>query len=310
VKLRKSKTKASPSRRQRQSSGDRLQPSSNYSYSSQRSEEPVNLGRQTERTKARVVKNAQFWLQRFGMIILLLVVIIAAFKVISLSSNPRILLFDSNSALIITPSERREYQAAADKILSKSALNRNKITVNTNDLSKQMMSEFPGLESVDVSIPLMANRPVVYLEPAQPALVLSESNGSYEITSNGRAVLKSSDPKTLNLGSLPVLKDQSGLQVQLNHQVLPTNYIGFIQTVIGQLTAKGITVSSMTLPSSAEELDVYPAGQSYYIKFNLVNNDPRQQVGTYLATLASLKSQKITPSKYVDVRVDGRAYYQ
>jgi hypothetical protein len=310
VKLRKSKTKASPSRRQRQSSGDRLQPSSNYSYSSQRSEEPVNLGRQTERTKARVVKNAQFWLQRFGIIILLLVVIIAAFKVISLSSNPRILLFDSNSALIITPSERREYQAAADKILSKSALNRNKITVNTNDLSKQMMSEFPGLESVDVSIPLMANRPVVYLEPAQPALVLSESNGSYEITSNGRAVLKSSDPKTLNLGSLPVLKDQSGLQVQLNHQVLPTNYIGFIQTVIGQLTAKGITVSSMTLPSSAEELDVYPAGQSYYIKFNLVNNDPRQQVGTYLATLASLKSQKITPSKYVDVRVDGRAYYQ
>jgi hypothetical protein len=65
----------------------------------------------------------------------------------------------------------------------------------------------------------------------------------------------------------------------------------------------------MVLPVQTNELDVNLAGQSYFVKFDLQENDPRQQAGTFLATIASLKSQNITPTKYVDVRVDGRAYY-
>ena len=76
------------------------------------------------------------------------------------------------------------------------------------------------------------------------------------------------------------------------------------------MAAKHITITSMTLPPAADELDVHLTGVNYYIKFNLANDDARQQVGTFLATQAQLKSQGITPGQYIDVRVDGRAYYQ
>jgi hypothetical protein len=91
---------------------------------------------------------------------------------------------------------------------------------------------------------------------------------------------------------------------------LPAASVGFIQTVIAQLAAKQFVVSGMTLPAAASELDAQLAGQPYFVKFNLESDNPRGEVGTFLATIAQLRRQNIVPAKYVDVRVDGRAYYQ
>ncbi len=66
----------------------------------------------------------------------------------------------------------------------------------------------------------------------------------------------------------------------------------------------------MTLPVGTSELDVRLAGQPYSVKFNLESGTARQQAGTFLATESKLKSQNVTPAEYIDVRVDGRAYYK
>jgi len=151
---------------------------------------------------------------------------------------------------------------------------------------------------------------VVYVALSQPALVLVETDAAYEINQSGTAVSEASTPADFASLNLPTVVDQSGLNIKLHSQALSTTYISFIQEVNGQLAAKDMTVSSMTLLAGSNELDVSLAGQGYYIKFNLENDDPKQQAGTYLATINYLKSQNITPSKYVDVRVDGRSYYQ
>jgi hypothetical protein len=64
------------------------------------------------------------------------------------------------------------------------------------------------------------------------------------------------------------------------------------------------------LPPAASELDVQLNGRPYFVKFNLQSNNPRGEAGTFLATIAQLSRQNIVPGHYVDVRVDGRAYYQ
>ena len=79
---------------------------------------------------------------------------------------------------------------------------------------------------------------------------------------------------------------------------------------MAQLTAKQYTISALTLPAGTSELDASLSGLPYIVKFNLQATNARQQVGTFLATAGRLSSQHITPAKYVDVRVDGRAYYQ
>jgi hypothetical protein len=310
MKLKRSNSKEPPLRRQRQSSGDRLQVKSSYSYSSRRSEETGNVGRQDLGLRDKLAASSKIWLRRSWAIVIIIVILFIGFKVLSLSSMPKVVLLDTKSSIKLSIVREKVYQAAASKILTRSTLDDNKITVDTNNLSKQLISKFPQLESVDISIPLFSNQPIIYVEPAQPALALVEPSGAYEITDNGRAVMKASNPSALSASNLPILTDQSGLKAQINHQVLPTNDIIFIQTVVGQLAAKGFSLSSMTLPASSEELDVYLAGQKYYVKFNLAENDAKQQAGTFLATIANLQSQKVTPTKYVDVRVDGRAYYQ
>ena len=65
----------------------------------------------------------------------------------------------------------------------------------------------------------------------------------------------------------------------------------------------------MTLPPAASELDVKIAGKPYFVKFNLQADDARRQAGTFLATQAQLQRKGITPAQYIDVRVEGRAYY-
>jgi hypothetical protein len=173
-----------------------------------------------------------------------------------------------------------------------------------------LLDQFPELANVSVTIPLVAHRPIIYIQLAQAAVILINNSGAYVLDTSGRTLLAAINAASLQLPSLPIINDQSGLKLESGHQALPATDIGFIQTVVAQLAAKHITVSSMTLPAAASELDVHLSGQPFFAKFNLENNDPLQQAGTLLATMAQLQKQNITPAQYIDVRVDGRAYYQ
>jgi hypothetical protein len=310
VKLRKSKAEETPSRRQRLNTAneDRMQVSSTFSYRARRSEDNINLGRQkTAKPPVSAFKTTYFWLERSGLIILLIAVIASLINVLSLSSSAEIL--PASRGEIISSQQKSAYQQAADKILMSSGSDHNKITIDVNKLSSQMLKQFPNLGSASVTIPLIAHRPIIYVSAVQPAIILVASNGAFALDGSGKAVAEASTPQSLNMPNLGVLTDQNNLPVQLNHQAIPSNYVNFIQIVKTELSAKDYTVTTMVLPVQTNELDVNLAGQSYFVKFDLQENDPRQQAGTFLATIASLKSQNITPTKYVDVRVDGRAYY-
>jgi len=246
--------------------------------------------------------------QRFGLIIFCTVLLIALINILSLSTHAEIMpLKSSDKGSFLR--DQAVYQAAADKLLAGSLWNRNKITIDTGAFSKQMMKQFPELSSVSVTLPLLAHRPVVYLQPSQPALVLSTDSGSFVVDDRGKALLAADGSAAES--KLPQVVDQSGLRVQLNHQVLSSQSVTFIQTVVAQLAAKHMTVSSMVLPAGSSELDVHLAGQTYFVKFNLRDDSAaRQQVGTFLATIAQLQKNNTPPAKYIDVRVLGRAYYQ
>ncbi|HVV66560.1 MAG TPA: hypothetical protein VHB72_00620 [Candidatus Saccharimonadales bacterium] len=282
---------------------------------SNRDDRDIPVDRQPRQRGAAAAASAQakasrmwrFWLQRTGLLILLVALVISVCNVLSLSTNAEIKpVTQSGSGSFLR--SQATYQSAADKLLAASIWNRNKITIDTAVFNRNMMAQFPELASVSVSLPLLAHRPVVYIQPSKATAVLNAANGSFVIDDNGKALLPSA--QLPSAGQLPQITDQSGLHVELNHQVLTADDVNFIQTVLAELSAKHIGVSSLVLPASSRELDVYIAGQPYYVKFNLQSGDARQQAGTFLAALSQLQKQHVTPPHYVDVRVDGRAYYQ
>jgi hypothetical protein len=280
-----------------------------FSYRSRRSEAVLNTGRQLQRDLTpRVKHGVNFWLQRFGLFILLVVLIVSIFNALTLSATPKVLPLNGSQSTFLR--DLSEYQAAGHDFLAASFWNRNKITVDTQKISAQLLERFPELQSASVTVPLVAHRPIIYVQPAKPVVIVTARNGAFVVGNTGKALLRGNDTAALQKYQLPVITDQSGLKLKVDQQALSVKNVDFIQTVISQLAAKQFVISGMTLPANSNELDVQIKDQPYIVKFNLQSDKPRQEAGTFLSTIDYLKKQNTAPSKYVDVRVDGRAYYQ
>jgi hypothetical protein len=302
------KSAASNGRQRVRPTVEPAKPEGRFAYSSRRSETELNTGRQAKR--AGTLRTALgFWLQRLGMLILLLAVVASATNALTLSTYPKVLPLTqgkSNDFL----RDARVYEDAAAKLLARSVWNRNKITVSSDRVVKDLVGQFPELSGASLTVPLLAHRPLIYIEPAKPVISLEARNGAFVVADTGKALLRGNTAKDLARYQLTPVKDQSGLKLLVGRQALSAANVRFIQTVIRQLSARHFLIDSMTLPPVASELDVKLKHHPYIVKFNLHSDKAKQQAGTFLATIAYLTKHNTSPKQYVDVRVDGRAYYR
>ena len=271
--------------------------SSAFSYHANRTEQEYNLGRsqprdQDTRRKERLVR---YWRQRLGMLLAGIVLIICVLDVLHLSATPNIIpLATSSNNSFLQPTA--VYQQAAAKLFASSVFNDNKVTINSQAIQSKLKQQFPEFSDVSVTLPLMGHRPIVYIAPTSPGLLLKTASGDFVLDTNGKALLASSQVDNLTKLQLPTVVDQSGLRVAVGSTALPGTSVKFIQTVVGELQAKSVKFSSLTLPNTAYELDVTPSGAGYYVKFNLHQDSALQQIGTYLAVSQRLAAQSIKPA--------------
>lgn len=243
----------------------------------------------------------------FGGLVLLLVLVISNLIV---SRDPEVItLADTGQRQVFLRGDETYYQAAR-AILGSSFANTNKLTIDSAGVAKAMQEQFPELEDVSVTLPIIGRRPTVYIQPARPALLVKTTGGElFIVDTTGRALMGASQlPKVEKLG-LGVVEDQSGLKVELGRGVLPSDNVAFITEVIGQLKAKNIKVTALILPKSTNELDVKIEGQPYTVKFNL-RGDAREEAGSFLAVKQHLERSGKVPGSYIDVRVANKAYYR
>ena len=285
-----------------------------FSYYAARSQSEINVGREAVSAKAplRRLPGRLAKLRRHaGWLSLGLIAVgLAAFQ-LQLSTMPQVVVLSATSETpFLKPSDT--YRDSAQQLFNASAANRNKLTVNTSAVSAELEQQFPELQQVSVSLPIFGNTPTVYIRPAAPALILAAANGTFIVDENGRAlsaVTGENNPEGLKV---PTITDQSTLNVTLGEQVLPGNVADFVMSIASQFEAKQIGIQSMTLPAAAGELDVYIAGQPYFVKFNIQDagrESSLRQIGTYLVLVQQLNKSGNKPAQYVDVRLEGRAYY-
>ncbi|MHB1865074.1 MAG: cell division protein FtsQ/DivIB [Candidatus Saccharimonadales bacterium] len=281
-----------------------------YLYHSVRREQDIGLGRNIKDISSKHIDKARkLWLEKFGLIILAIVIVVSLISILYLSNSSIVILQVSSSNDPVYTSYKSEVKATATKLLSSSILNSNKITVNTKKIEAVLQADYPMYSSVSITLPLLDHHAVIHLTPAQPTVELISSNGQYLLNQNGQVMEQSLNSDRVNIANLPKVQIVNQ-QASLGKQILTTQEIQFIQTVVYELAARGNKVTTMTIPQGTSELIVNLVGKSYYGKFNLNNSDPRQQAGSFLATQHYLQTQNITPGKYIDVRTDGRVYYQ
>lgn len=310
--MRLRKTKAKSTRQRQRPVSEEPSRSSAFSYGASRPDKLTVSNREQTQSKSSqdTTKFGQFWLRRIGLLILLLAVTASVTSGLTLSADPEVVPVEEKNNAYAFLHDQATYHAAASKLIGSSLLNRNKITIDTDRISAEMIKQFPELSGASVTLPLLAHRPIIHIQAANPALIVHATNGSYVLDSKGKALLPSGSLASSVSAKLPQVTDQSGLEIKPNTQVLPSGDVEFIDTIVAQLTAKGVKIESMTLPAGTRELDVKIADKPYFVKFNLQTPDARRQAGTFLATQAMLQRKNSLPSQYIDVRVEGRAYFK
>jgi len=240
---------------------------------------------------------APFWL-------LLAVFVVCVGKVLYLSDNPKVVVLgtDATSNTYVQPAS--VYVAAGKQILASSILNHTKLTADVSGVARQLQAKYPELQTVSMDMPLAGSRPVLYLEVAQPSVVVQAASGNYALNSDGLVLAKlRSIP-----AHVPLVADQTGNKPVVGKQFLPGSTVAYIQSVNYQFDMAKLDINTCVLPADAPyEMDVRLSGQQYQIRMNL-QADARLQSGAAIATLRQLGSS--TPGEYLDVRTPERVYYR
>src|SRR5581483_6327750 len=264
-----------------------------YAYHASRSMLPQATGRQIMRpvlTKRQASQALSYSLRRFGAIAVMIAIAISAVSMFLLTPDPKVQPLNASTGDFLQGMD--VYQRAAATLLGSSALNRTKLTVDANGVSDALRRQFPDLATVSVKLPLIGHRPVIYVQPVRPALVLSTlHSGMLVVSANGHVAGKGDAESAKQLG-VPLVIDQSGTQLSVGQAALPSSAVAFVQAVVYQLQQKHVQIASFTLPPDSSELDATIVGTPYLVKFNLANPaSTQQQIGTFLAVRHYLQGQ-------------------
>ncbi|MEO8784855.1 MAG: hypothetical protein ABI221_00780, partial [Candidatus Saccharimonadales bacterium] len=205
------------------------------------------------------------WVRNLPSIVALSVLLVIVLYCLGLSTNqPKVILSGSGAGLRPVA----VYQAGAQQILNQSLLSRTKFTINTAGFQQDFQDRFPEVSQVSLGLPLIGRRPVVSIVAAQPEIILTSNNQAYVIDKRGKAIMTAADLSLPARQKLPVINDQSGLQVKVGQTVLSSQNIRFVMIVLEQLGAKQLSTSTITLPAIPHQLNIGISGQPYIIKFD------------------------------------------
>lgn len=282
-----------------------------YSYYAGRPAAPTSRTSSSGQSNARTSTNApvkrrmpRLTAQTVVIVICSVLVLISLGNIVTVVPNSTVIVSADQDGHELSDTALESYAAAANELLKKSPLNRFKLTVDTSGIATSLRAEFPELESVVVTLPILGNRPVVYVASTTPVFALETPAGYYSLDKNGYVLAKLPTKDD----SLIHLKDTSNRTPNPGDQYLASSITTFAYTMHYELTQAEITVNYLDLPVSAPyELVVHLTGEGYYIRTNL-RADALQQSGAAIATLEYLSTGK--PRQYLDVRTPERAYYR
>lgn len=306
--LRRKKVEEPTRRRPGVQAGNRPSPYAYYSQQSSSGHQPDRARRQElPRSKKEIL---QYVGQRFGLILVIIASLALLISSVQVSMQPRLVIVNDTAVYRLHPDAT--YEANITQSLRSSWANSNKITVNTASVAQKLQADYPEVADASVALPVIGQRPTVYVQLTKPSLLLVATDGSASVVDEtGRILAPAAQVTNLDSFDLPTITDQSGLIIKTGKLALSKGSVDFIVSVLLQLKTAGVSYSRLILPPSSQELDIYMQGQPYFVKFNM--HDPstaREQAGEFLATQKYLQGKGVTPASYVDARLSGRVYYK
>lgn len=197
------------------------------------------------------------------------------------------------------------YIALVDAYLSAHPLERISPTLNSSALLRSVQSKAPEVAAITVSGDDRFALHTVSVTKRTPVAQWKLGTDIYLVDADGVAY---QDLRANTQGLLQV-KDESGLPLA-SQRVASRQTMQFIGRVVSQLQTKGsLKVVEVILPPGLlKQIDVVIENRPYRVKLN-TDRSAQGQASDVIATLRYIDTQQISP-KYIDTRVEGKAFYQ
>ena len=250
------------------------------------------------------------WLVQLPVLLSVGVIVVCVLYNLVLTSTPRVIVEQQDSQTAsISDEQLAVYEQNFSELFKDSWSSRTKLTVQTSDITDQILAAYPEVEIARVALPAIGQRPLVYIVPATQFAYVRSTNGvDYALTDTGKVMspVVGNDKKSTTM--LTII-DNSGLGFVPGDQAFSRSNITAMKEVVTQLRAKKIQVPTITLPANSQSFHAAITGKSYFVKFTF-QEDARTQAGAFIAAYQRFERENQHPREYADVRVADRVYFK
>lgn len=143
---------------------------------------------------------------------------------------------------------------------------------------------------------------LVKVTERQPSLNWQTGGQTYLLDNDGSIIGISDD------ATKPTVVDTSNLPVKPGDRVAPARFVDFCLKMVEQVSAMGLGVVSLRITDTTNEVQA-TINKGYAIKFDSTR-DVTDQISDLRLVLDTLAKQQKKPTEYVDLRIQGKAYYR
>ncbi len=197
------------------------------------------------------------------------------------------------------------YQQTAQQYFAKHPLERFGFSVNRKQFASDMQAAHPELASVDIDKSWYGGNARFVLQFRRPLLVWETGGHRFYVDTQGVAF------EYDHFGGKYVsVSDQSGISPSTSGGAVASNqFINFLGKMVGAVNGAGKgSVTDIIIPASTREVDLKLQGRGYPIKTH-TDRDPLKQAEDIKNALKWFDDKKVMP-QYIDVRVEGKAYFK
>jgi hypothetical protein len=226
----------------------------------------------------------------------------------TLSTNPTVELRKDNAKYY----EAAVYEAAASDATKASIFNRSKLLFQDTEFIRDLKTKFPEISTVKPIMPLGGRDMTVIITVSEPFAYVTSGNDNGILNSDGVLVVKNGQSVPDNLINLRFTESQSNFAV--GSRIMTESELHLLTMLVRETKSlqfsdsKTGIIKQVLFNVADGQMEAQLQDKPFYIKLSTFTTDGDQQVGGAIATLKQLDRENSLPTKYIDVRVPGRAF--
>ena len=173
----------------------------------------------------------------------------------------------------------------------------------SSDISAKIKDNFPLVSEVSIQKGLPDTIRVIIIE-RQPVIIWQTADKKYLVDKEGYGYLEAD---ANNAKDLPVIIDRQNLPLELSDKVASRNFIDFVRETIEKFEARSmLNIKELRINETTFDLEVL-TNEGFVVLF-----DTTRSVETELDDLRRVMAHLngVKPKEYIDLRVEGWAYYK